>query len=272
MMLGMGSAHGQIGLRDMEFGLNVGGMNYIGDLNKQKMTGKMNLGYGAFYRCNFENRWGLVVEGCYGKIEGGNPDVYAWRGLSFSSFVAEASVRVEFNFLPFGMREDQWRWTPYIYGGMGAFMFNPQAQWTDPETGAVEWIDLQPLGTEGQGTEEYPDRMKYSLMEKMMPFGLGVKLKPFDAVTLAVEYGFRKTWTDYIDDVSLTYVGSDLLETYGGSLAAAMADPSGHNWPAGYRRGDDSLDDWYAYLNVSATIRLDKLFWFAMKKRCDLKH
>ena len=259
-------------LRRSEFGVSGGAMNYIGDLNGQSMLGKVNTAAGLLYRINLDNRWAFSLGGSYGHVEGGNPDVIVRRNLSFRSMIAEGWLRAEFNFMPFGRAADDKQWTPYIFGGLGFFSFNPQAQYTDPATGLLTWYDLQPLGTEGQGLAQYPQRNKYSLVQMMFPFGLGVKLRAADWLTVALEYGFRKTWTDYLDDVSTTYVDVSLLRD---DIAVRLADRSGEavegysNAP-GIKRGDDSLDDWYAYINLSLTMRMDKVFFWVGKKRCDL--
>ncbi len=157
------------------------------------------------------------------------------------------------------------------------FRVDPTAQYTNGSGEVVE-VALQPLRTEGQGSNEYPDRQPYALTAPMMPFGVGFRVKPNDMLTFGVEYGFRKTWTDYLDDVSTTYVGSELLNRYhSDGEAALLADRSGevvegYVNAVGIERGDDSLDDWYAYLNAYVSFRLDKVFWFVGKKRCDMKH
>lgn len=185
-------------------------------------------------------------------------------------------MRVEFNFFPFSMRDDHFPWTPYLFGGLGFFAFNPKAYYTDPLSGESDWYDLQPLCTEGQGTPLAPDRKVYTLKQVSMPFGIGVKYHPSKQLTLSAEYGFRKTWSDYIDDVSTTYVDNNQLAYYSGTLAAALADRSSEVEPgyvntAGVKRGDDSLDDWFAYFNVSVSVSFDFLFGWMVKKKCDLK-
>lgn len=269
-------ARGQITLGKNEIGFTLGGMNYIGDLNNQSMFGTVNLAYGALYRLNFDERWSLRIDVDYGHVEGGNPDYIERRNLSFRSYIFEGSMRVEFNFFPFSIRDDHYNWSPYIFGGLGFFAFNPQAYYTDPLSGESKWVDLQPLGTEGQGSVITPERTPYTLKQMSLPFGLGIKYHPSKSLTLSFEYGFRKTWTDYIDDVSTTYVDNDLLAYHMGDLTAGLADRSDEVEPgyvnaAGIKRGDDSLDDWFAYFNINMTVKLDLLFGWMLKKRCDNK-
>lgn len=266
-------AAAQTALGRMEIGVSGGGMNYIGDLNGQSLIGTVNVAGGAFFRMRFSDRWAMVAGASYGHVE--SRDYMAWRNLSFRTTISEAYLRMEFNFWPEGLFAAAWNWTPYLFGGLGVFAFNPRAQWTNPLTGETAWHDLQPLGTEGQGLKAYPHRSPYSLLQLSMPFGLGVKLMPNKKFTLAVEYGFRKSWTDYLDDVSTTYVDNELLRSSRGDVSAGLADrsdetPAGTLNASGIKRGDDSLDDWYAYFNVSIAVSCDVLFGWMRKKNCDL--
>ena len=274
-------AIGQGALSRMELGLNGGGMNYLGDLNNQSMLGRLNWGYGAFFRYNLDERWAVTAGGARGQIEGGNPrglegvrgDWDPRRNLSFLSPVTEATLRVEFNFLPYGMEGQMHKVSPFIFAGVGLFGFNPKALYTNPLTGETAWHALQPLGTEGQGTPDYGNRRPYTLIQLCMPFGVGVKAKPNKLFAFSVEYGFRKTWTDYLDDCSLTYVGAELLERYHpNSASAALADRSPQPNAPGIKRGDDSLDDWYAYIAATLSLRLDRMLWWVGKKKCDNKN
>lgn len=276
LLLAALSARAQMWLGKSDIGFTIGGMNYIGDLNNQSMFGTVNLAYGGMYRLNFDERWSMRIDIDYGHVEGGNPDYIARRNLSFHSYIFEGALRAEFNFFPFSMRDDHYVWTPYIFAGLGFFAYNPKAYFTDPLSGESDWYELQPLGTEGQGSPVAPDRTPYTLKQLAMPFGIGFKYHPSKSFTLSVEYGFRKTWTDYIDDVSTTYVDNEQLAYYMGEITAGLADRSSEVEPgyvnaAGMKRGDDSLDDWFAYFNVSFTVSLDFIFGWMLKKKCDNK-
>ncbi|MCQ2298004.1 MAG: porin family protein [Bacteroidales bacterium] len=254
-----------------ELGLSIGGMNYIGDLNNQSVFGRPSLGYGAFYRYKIDPRWSIQVGGSLGSVEGGNPDAITRRNLSFQSDIWEGYARIEFNYQPFGFKGKSNPWTTFLFVGIGMFGFNPTTTYIDDD-GQQQTVELRPLGTEGQGTAEYPDREIYSLSQVMMPFGLGVRFKPSDAFYITIEYGFRKTWTDYLDDVSTTYVDPDVLNGLAQDLydRTGEIDPGYHN-PIGSRRGDDSLDDWYAYFNVSASFSTEFLFGWMRRKNCERK-
>ena len=252
--------------------LTGGGMFYIGDLNDQSALTLPQAAASAGWRVRLDNRWALRLQGSYGKV--GSDDRNELRNLNFESKIIEASLVGEFNFAPYGPGQTERNWTPYIFGGLALFHYNPMTNYTQAD-GTVRWVELQPLRTEGQGTAGYPGRKVYRLTQLSLPFGVGVKWRLGKTISLSAEYGFRKTWTDYLDDVSTTYVGSSYLvqNVDGGGTAAIVADRSGEVVPGyenapGIKRGDDSLDDWYAYLNVTVGISLETLLGWMRSKRC----
>ncbi|MCU0444799.1 MAG: hypothetical protein MUE85_07755 [Microscillaceae bacterium] len=106
--------------------------------------------------------------------------------------------------------------TPYVFAGIGLIYHNPQAK-TPAEFGA-NWVDLQPLRTEGQGKEGNP--RPYSRIQPVIPFGLGAKFRLTNRIDIGWELGIRLTFTDYLDDVSGTYVNPWELDS---ELAQRMA-------------------------------------------------
>lgn len=243
-------------------------MSYIGDLNDQSAFGDLHGGGSAGFRTRLDNRWSMRAMVSYGQVSA-MQDCNEQRNLSFRSALTEASLTVEFDFRPYGPGATESFWTPYLFGGVAAFHFNPRAMTVMPD-GSEQWVDLQPLRTEGQGTSLYPDRRPYALTQMSMPFGVGVRLRLGKHVSMTAEYGFRKTWTDYLDDVSTTYVGAELLRTVvtDGAMAARMADRSSVPNAVGIKRGDDSLDDWYSYFNLSLGVNLNLLLGWMRSKKC----
>ncbi len=147
--------------------------------------------------------------------------------------------------------------TPYVFAGISAFYFNPYAQ--NPEGGRVF---LRPLSTEGEGLPQYPDRKQYSNVAVGFPIGGGMKFLIGRTLVVTTELGFRYTTTDYLDDVSKSYVNLDTLTAYRGKLAAQMSYRSkfNPNSPEGpsytNQRGNSSQNDWYWFGNVSVSIYL----------------
>ncbi len=261
-------AHSQTLRKDVEIGAMLGAMNYIGDLNSQSAAGKMNIAGSALLRYDFHSRWAVQFGFAYGNIEGGNPDAIEKRNLSFRSHIIEGSLTVQFNFVPYQTGAYAKRFTPYMFAGIGVFGFNPKTLYNG------NWYELQPLCTEGQGLSQYPDRKPYSLIQLSVPFGLGFKCRIGRYFTIGAEYGFRKTWTDYLDDVSTTYVDGELLTANTEAMAAILADRSGeidldHAYAPGTQRGDDSLNDWYAFFGLSLTVKLNVFDAFRKHQRCD---
>ncbi len=146
----------------------------------------------------------------------------------------------------------------YFFAGVGVFYFNPQGELNG------KYYDLQPLGTEGQGA--YPTRTKYSRIQMCIPLGVGIKRTFGSRWGLNLEYGIRKTFTDYIDDVSTTYVDSQVLLSKNGALSAALAnksptkdDPTSAKYGstvAGQQRGDSRYTDSYMFAVLSLTYKI----------------
>ena len=109
--------------------------------------------------------------------------------------------------------------TPYLFGGAGVFHFNPYAY-----TPSGEKVFLQPLSTEGEGLPEYPSRKVYKLTQFALPFGGGIKYAISNSVIISAEVGFRKLFTDYLDDVSEeAYADTSILRREKGSISAKMS-------------------------------------------------
>lgn len=106
----------------------------------------------------------------------------------------------------------------YAFAGIGVFHFNPKGELDG------RWIALQPLGTEGQGIS--PARSKYSLTQVCIPVGFGFRYFFTRRMGVGLEYGIRKTFTDYIDDVSKTYYDKAAIAAANGPEAALLSDKS----------------------------------------------
>ena len=140
---------------------------------------------------------------------------------------------------------------PYIFGGVGYFHFNPRAQYNGV------WYDLHSLGTEGQYLSYGNNPEPYSLYQWAIPFGAGVEKTLNEHWVLGLEIGFRKLFTDYLDDVSWNYPDQLQMKEEMGPMAAVLSDPSDRaQYPdgrSGYLRGNPELKDWYTYTNIHIT-------------------
>ena len=245
-----------------ELGGTIGLSYYIGDLNPYKHFPKdKKLAYGLVYRHNVSNRIAFRLQGLTSMLQSydsnSSDTLQQMRNLSFRARLIEASLLLEINFFPYRTRGRQGgrQWTPFIFAGIAYFRASPQAQLDDT------WYDLQQLGTEGQGSSAGGE--VYPVDHMAVPFGGGVKLNA-GRIDFQLEWGMRRTWTDYIDDVSGNYVDNAILAFENGPLAATFADRSGvEDAIPGYEntgraRGDANTRDWYVYSGLTITYILSK--------------
>ena len=152
--------------------------------------------------------------------KGGDERFRLWRNLNFRSNLIEGYVAAEFYPSVFIEQYDGLfgKLRPYGVIGAGVYHFNPK---TKDDNG--NWVALQPLHTEGEGFAEYPDRKAYSLTQMEIPIGFGVKFYVKENMFIGAEVLHRKLFTDYVDDVSTTYIDPLLFNKYLSSDKAAEA-------------------------------------------------
>lgn len=231
-----------------EIGLIAGTSNYQGDLAPQNLKvslGKTHAFFGAFGRYNINDFVSAKVALSYGTISGNDADNNRSRNLSFKSDLIDVSITGEFNILGYQPYALQRVFSPYVFAGIGFVHFNPRTEYEG------EWVELQPLGTEGQGLANHGS--KYGLVQLVIPFGGGLKYAINDQWNLGIEMGLRKTFTDYLDDVSGQYVDEAELAAGNGDLAAALANRSGEAITAGSFRGNPDVKDWYIFTGFSVS-------------------
>ena len=239
-----------------EIGLLGGVSYYLGDLNTTHFF-QPSPAAGLVIRKNIDERFSYKAEVLSLPLQSDERDskdtISFNRGLHFRSSVFELSGQLEFNFLPYESGNPLYTWTPFIYTGISIFHHNPQA-----ENINGEWVNLQELGTEGQGTTLFPDRKEYSLIQFAIPMGGGVKIAVNKSFNIILEYGARKTFTDYLDDVSTTFVGGngDPYPLDMDPIAVAMSDPLGTH-SKDVERGDPDKKDWYSFAGITLSFKLN---------------
>jgi hypothetical protein len=192
-------------VQEGEFGIGIGAGQYFGDINTRGRLNTPKLAASLFFRKNFGNYIAMRIGASFAQL--GYSDQYNThnsymysRNLSFNSKVWELSLQGDFNFFRFMPGEPEYSFTPYITIGAGVFSYDPYAYLQGQK------IFLRPLGTEGQGSSLYPDRKQYSSMGISIPFGAGIKYAFNERINIGFEVLHRFTNTDYLDDVSKTYV------------------------------------------------------------------
>lgn len=268
--------------------VHLNAMNYFGDLVPKPAFTSFRFGatrpnLGVSFTHRFVPRLSGRVALSYGRITGDdqksadkadNEGIYRYnRNLRFRNDIVEVSaVGIVDLFENRGTYLKRRDFSPYIFLGVAGFYHNPKAA-----NRAGDFVALQPLGTEGQfaaNRKDYPS--PYKRLQISLPFGLGVNYKLSRQFSLGYEIGWRKTFTDYLDDVSGTYADPlDLgatLDTNGkyvlNSDASYLADRSEQSFNnpkladgvtpnpdyarfngaygnKGSQRGTNNEDDWY---------------------------
>ena len=232
----------------LDIGLGIGGANYDGDLipaNKLKIIAQTHPAISAFFRFEL-NPW-VAASGnvTYTSISADDAksgvDWMIHRNLSFKTNIFELSGMVEFH--PLGQKA----LSPFVTGGAGIFYFNPRTRYNG------DWVELRPLGTEGQGLSQYPDRQIYKPYALAWMAGGGLRYRVNDQMWISADLIGRVSTTDYLDDVSKTYVDYYELLDGNGPLAAALgnrmneglgiSEPNNSN--VGINRGSASSKDFY---------------------------
>ncbi len=242
-----------------ELGVLVGGAFYLGDINPSGLFSQTKLVVGGVYRYNLNTRWAIRGNALWGTVTGDDEKLKNPRNLNFRSRISEFSLQAELSFLPYFTGSNRnYRFSPYIFGGVALFAFNPQAYYYDDGARTGRWVDLAPLHTEGQGLSAYPDKKTYNTTQVSLPFGLGFKYSLNSKFCIGLEWGMRKTFTDYLDDVSGTYADRAILASQVGWMSGYLSDRSEITNPIGSARGNSNKTDWYSFAGVTLTVKLGK--------------
>lgn len=256
----------------VEAGISSGIMNCLTDLGGKKGAGKgftkdinwnqSHPAFGIFFRICWQQKIGVKIIATKGTISGSdellkNDHSEAKhrfnRNLSFRSSIQEINATIEWypDWQNAGSNRSKIR--PYIFAGIGLFHFDPQTQV------AGVWVRLAPLHTEGQGFKEYPHRRPYRLLQPGFPAGLGVCYDLSAVVSIRLECRNSFLLTDYLDDVSTTYIDAHYFATNLWEPAAAVARQvyekqsqlMGRTPPhAGEKRGNPASKDSYFSIQI----------------------
>src|SRR5436189_418584 len=259
----------------VELGLNLGPSFFLGDLGGTRGKGKtfvkdVNIPFTklmkGLYLNIYPREWlGFRLAANFGELEAADSIISSggkdeWfrkkRNLYFKSKLSEAYFAMEIYPTVFIEQYDglQGKLRPYGLIGIGIYQFNTTAEYIEPN-GERRWVDLKPLRLEGQGMSQYPDRKEYKLTQMNVPMGFGVKYYVKETMYIGLEVLHRKTFTDYIDDVSTKYVDPVVFSQYLSPQDAVVANqlyyrenllpnyrPTRH---IGQQRGDPTENDAY---------------------------
>ena len=242
-----------------EFGISAGLAHYFGDLNPRGAIDHPKLSVGGFYRKQFTNYTAVRLSAHYFSL--GYSDRYTTnsfqqaRNLSFNTDIFEMALLGDFNFFKFNPTDPEHNFTPFITLGVGAFSYNPYAYYKGSK------VFLRPLHTEGQTF--YQGRKVYGNMAICFPIGFGFKYGISDKINFTFEVTHRFTTTDYIDDVSTTYIGIDKFPNNpdgSASLASLLQDRSYETGKTigveGRQRGWSKQKDQYIIAEIGLSFNL----------------
>ena len=208
-----------------EIGVFGGASYYLGDLNPRGHFSFSRPAMGIFYRYSTHYRYAFRFGFNYGNITADDAKSKELnqleRNVNFHSKIYDIHAVAEFNFVDYRIGIDKHRFTMFIFAGLGGFYFDPQTSY-------------------GQG-DAPEDKLhggfvtkKYSKFQINVPYGIGFKWNLGGIFGLGVEWSPRKTFTDYLDNVSAEYAD-------------------------GTMRGNPRTKDWYFFYGVTLSIKLPDL-------------
>jgi hypothetical protein len=234
--------------------IGTGNSSYYGEIKdaKEYLDPRLNINVGLqyFVTPRISTRVELTYFQLHGTDVNSSDGGRAGRNLSFTANNFELNASGAINLFPLGQRFYQ---RPpinaYAFVGVGLMYNNPTAKLDGKK------YALQPLQTED---------VKYSRFQFVVPYGLGARLKVNPFFNIAVEGGYRLTFTDYLDDVS--HVHPDKSSWDPNSIRFKLSDrrPELGKDPylAGAQRGNPGSNDGYFLLNVKVEYYLPKNFLF----------
>lgn len=269
------------------FGLSATAANYYGDLTPGPSALSTDLeltrpNLGVYATRRYYPHFSARVSFSWSRLKGDDgqsakssesQDAGRWqRNLSFRNDIKELAVVGIYDLIAnYGVFQKRNEYSPYIFGGIAVFQHNPKAHYKG-NLMKEGWYDLQPLQTEG---------IKYSKTQVSIPFGLGVRCRLNAEMDLGFEIGWRRTFTDYLDDVSSNYAEKGQLNQANGTAAWVLSDRSievpelrdqqtiitgsddrlypisGGVSSAGMQRGDKTMKDWYILTGFTFSYIID---------------
>jgi hypothetical protein len=209
----------QCAAQNLEMGIELGSMRYLGDLANNLSSPDWHLQGGFNVLYNLNKRFNLASQINFGYLSGydtnsADPSIKE-RNLSFESSVTEFALISEFKLIPYDPTDKKKRFTVFVFGGVSAAYSNPKTQLNG------QLVSLSFYRTEGQGLISGVDN--YSSFSMMFPVGFGFKIAPTQAFNVGFRFNYRFSTTDYLDDVSGKYADIDLLRNRFGADAAQLS-------------------------------------------------
>lgn len=263
-----------------EFSMGLGVSNFLGELGGANQIGthyfrdlefsQTRLAAAIGLRYKLSNYFAVKTHLTYGRVSGDDKlttekfrhtrninffsDIYEWN-LNFEGAFQQEQIGHRYRLKKVRGLKGYELYT-YLFAGVGVFYFNPKAEFQG------QTYKLRDYHTEGQSY--VPTRKNYSVFQLCIPLGIGFKYTIDRQWGLGLEFGIRKTFTDYIDDCSTTYI--DLSQYQSGDqydVGQFLANPSDRSDPEaakitapGQQRGDPRYKDSYMFAIFSVNYKI----------------
>lgn len=156
---------------NIDVGPFIGSTYYMGDLNMGKQLYSPNIAAGIVARFPINKRYTFRGNAIYGIVEGSDIDFGSYqqaRRHTFKNQIIELSAMFELNYLPYKDGSEKEYYTPYVAAGLGGY-FCPE---------------IAPP------------------VQLVFPFGMGFKYNVNKKLNISLEWMFRRTFTDKLDNLS----------------------------------------------------------------------
>jgi hypothetical protein len=248
-----------------EVGGIVGISNYQGDLTsvslengfKAKIAPVIGVHGGYYLNRRFMIRTDLMYTRLSGDDELNDRPESRARNLDFFAPVIQLAPGMDWNIFGFSTAEPK-SFTPFLSAGGSFFYFNPRTKYMGDK------VSLQPLGTEGQYIDDYPEQKPYSRFQFSLQFGGGLKWLATESLVISLEGMFSYTFTDYLDDASTIYITYPELLEKAGPLTAALANREGEYLgadpivvPTGTSRANPDSKDYFGVITIRVSQPID---------------
>ena len=238
-------------------GIHLGSSTYHGDICPSLNCGLQftRLNLNGSVRYHLQKQWFIKVNAGINQLSGNdasgpNPE----RNLSFTStnfYLSISGLRYLGKYHEY--ERNSTNITPYVSFGLGGLFFNPRAELDGRQ------VELQPLQTEGTN---------YSRFTIFIPLSFGITYRLSKRIDIDLAYTYNFSFSDYLDDVSTSYVNNATLfgdaailadRTFeGGFLPTQTID--GIHSEAGVERGNSSTLDTYSLFTIGISFDIEKHF------------
>lgn len=256
-----------------EFGANLGGTGYMGDINPHNVLYYKHAGGGVHTKYNLNGTWGVRFGANFLKLKGADADAknqfQRTRNLSFDNNVMEVSLLADFNFFEYLPGMTKSRFTPYLFAGVGMIHHRPTVRYGQRDYRGGDLMVDQTYYRDENGAVSQEQHRPFAVT---VPFGFGVKYNFNGPWSIGAEANYRTAFTNKIDNVSGIYTNlayqelpSSIRSEIDETAWQFLADPSGQSGSnAGRARGTSYKYDGYMTIGVTITysIASTRCYWW----------